>query len=456
MTNDSAQTERIKNKLIEVNKADKEFKVFGAANHKYIINPPVGEKIVSDFEIEYGIELPKCYKTFVTKVGNGGIGYEDSAPGPFYGIFPFGSNLDELVYENVAQAFQKECIIYPYMTDSYWDDLTQKINGAEDISDDEYNAQREKVFGGILPIGSQGCTYIHGIILNGKYKGRVVNLDMDCQKPKFTFENNFLDWYERWLDEIIAGKLQNEEATWFGYTIADTENNILEKYSNSNNENYKIDCLSGLLAKEKLSSSTINFVENEYKTQEGDIKMKTLEVLIKYDYNKYKPYLKEQIYALELRAFQFIYWYAKDKFDEWIEILEEIAPLVNDPEKFEFFSYILCNSGIDYSKMMIPFTEHPNYKIRVTAFYSLGKLPNKKNYTDIFIKGLCDGNNKVVHITLQALSNVKDYRLLEYYKQIAERYPVEEDYILCNLNLRLQDYNLTNKSIQTINLNQYK
>ncbi len=58
----------------------------------------------------------------------------------------------------------------------------------------------------------------------------------------------------------------------------------------------------------------------------------------------------------------------------------------------------------------------------------------------------------MVHSTLQALSGVKDKKLLNHYKQIAERFPIEQDYILANLNHRLADYGLTNKTILNQNI----
>lgn len=70
-----------------------------------------------------------------------------------------------------------------------------------------------------------------------------------------------------------------------------------------------------------------------------------------------------------------------------------------------------------------------------------------KDFLDTFIKGLNDKSNRVIHITLQALSDVHDTKLLQHYKQIAEKFPEEEDYILANLNHRLSEYGLTNKTI---------
>ena len=96
------------------------------------------------------------------------------------------------------------------------DDI-KNIEDDEEMSDEEFDKEMGNIFSGILPIGSQGCTYLHGIILNGKHKGKVVNLDISRQKPKFTYENNFLDWYERWLDEVISEELLKDGPSWFGY-----------------------------------------------------------------------------------------------------------------------------------------------------------------------------------------------------------------------------------------------
>jgi hypothetical protein len=117
------------------------------------------------------------------------------------------------------------------MTDENWKNLTKNIEENDQISDYEFEVELGTLWGGILPIGSQGCTYLHGIVLNGEFKGRVVNLDIDRQKPQFTFETNFLDWYERWLDEVISGELITKTPSWFGYTKGGTEEELLILFS---------------------------------------------------------------------------------------------------------------------------------------------------------------------------------------------------------------------------------
>jgi len=211
----SEQIERIKFKLSVAKKKDIGLKVFGAKDHKYKVGKAASEEKINNFEKEYSIELPLCYRSFLAEIGNGGISYRNSSAGPYYGIFSLGSDIDELV-ENPSKYLSKQCILTPSITDEEWKELNRKIDENEDISDEDYDIERGKIFGGVLPIGSQGCSYIHAIILNGNHKGRVLNLDLDWQKPRFTYEDNFLDWYERWLDEVILGVL-HDSPSWFGY-----------------------------------------------------------------------------------------------------------------------------------------------------------------------------------------------------------------------------------------------
>ena len=207
----SEQAERIKNKLHKAKEVDNAYKVFGASDHKYILYPPVNAVQVKKFEDKYSIPLPTCYKAFVLSVGNGGISFQDSGAGPYYGIYPLGEQLDELTDPTYLN---KPCILHPEMSDMAWEELTLPLDDKL-ISDEDYYNELGRIFSGIMPLGAQGCSYLHGLVLNGPCRGKVVNLEMSAeQKPKFAYENNFLDWYERWLDEVISGK----SPFWFGYS----------------------------------------------------------------------------------------------------------------------------------------------------------------------------------------------------------------------------------------------
>lgn len=70
--------ERILQKLKEVRQ--KGLTCFGAESHKYLLNPPIDDESLVDFEKDHGIKLPPDYRSFLRFAGNGGAG-------PYYGIY---------------------------------------------------------------------------------------------------------------------------------------------------------------------------------------------------------------------------------------------------------------------------------------------------------------------------------------------------------------------------------
>ncbi len=218
----SKQIIRIEQKLAQARDTDTDFRVFGASSHNYQINQPLQIKDIRAFEEKYSVLLPRCYQAFLLNIGNGGNSYQDSGTGPFYGIYPLGRNINELIHSNPEVFLKEKCILHPKLTEEDWDDLN-KFMDDENISDEDYYKEVAKIYSGILPIGFQGCSALHAIVLNGTHKGKVINVDKDGSKPNFTFENNFLDWYERWLDEIISGHLIKAPTSWFGYGKKDEE-----------------------------------------------------------------------------------------------------------------------------------------------------------------------------------------------------------------------------------------
>ncbi len=369
------QIQRIKSKLIDAKRTDSHLRVFGASSHKYFMNSPLSADIVQAFEEKNSITLPDGYKTFILEIGNAGNSYRNSAAGPFYGIYPLGTDIDELANEKYLR---NECILYPKMSDEYWMSLINDVENEDDLSDAEYEEAKGKIYGGILPIGSQGCSYLHGIVLNGKNKGRVINIDADRQKPKFCFEENFLDWYERWLDEVISGELIKDEPVWFGYHIGGSEEELLTKFLNSVDGDDQSDCLDGLLIKSRLAEQTIIKIESLINEHPEHNKL-LIQILSKFDYLRAKPYLSELSKTDLGSVFKFVHWYAKDKSFEWVPTVENNIPgIVDDEETFRFCTYLLQNANIDFGNLLIPLTKSQNEDIRVTAYYLLGRLSRKK------------------------------------------------------------------------------
>ena len=439
------QLHRIQQKLSQAKAADKNLEVFGADAHQYHLNPPVSEAEVLAFEKKYGVQLPECYRAFMLTIGDAKAKKSDFIAGPYYGLYAFGTSLDSLLYEKIETYLKAPCNLSPDMTQEEWETLSDPLlpsEEEEEEDDDKYFAERAKVFGGLLPLGSQGCTYEHALVLNGKYAGRVVNVDLDLAQPKFAFETNFLDWYERYLDEVISGQLMDDSPTWFGYHRGEAAEVLLAEYEQTTDRKTQTDCLEGVYHKKPpLEPPLLDKIEKLITLNNEDRDF-LIEILTQSSYKRAKPYLQDLVIKKPKKVFQYIWWYAQDHCADWVSTVKELLPTITDEETFNFATYLLAETE-DFEEDILPFTDNVNPQIRSTAYYTLGESEKKEQYLDIFIKGLQETDNDVLRIVIQALSGITDERLLPYYKQIAKRFPEEKDYILSNLERRLASFGLT-------------
>ncbi|WP_314297351.1 SMI1/KNR4 family protein [Capnocytophaga gingivalis] len=437
---------RIQEKLVQAKAADKNLEVFGADAHQYHLNPPVSEAEVLAFEKKYGVQLPECYRAFMLTVGDAKAKKSDFIAGPYYGLYAFGTSLDSLLYEKIETYLKALCNLSPDMTQEEWDALTDPLlpsEEKEEDDDDKYFAERAKVFGGLLPLGSQGCTYEHALVLNGKYAGRVVNVDLDLAQPKFAFEANFLDWYERYLNEVISGQLVDDRPTWFGYHRGEPAEVLLNEYEHTTDRKTQTDCLEGVYHKKPpLEPALLDKIEKLIALDNED-RTFLIEILTQSSYERAKPYLQDLVTKDPKKVFQFVWWYAKDHCADWVSVVKELLPTITDERTFDFATYLLTEGDDNFEEAILPFTDNVNPQIRSTAYYTLGESKKKEQYLDIFIKGLQETDTGVLCTVMQALSGLEDKRLLPYYKAIAKRFPEEKDYILSNLEHRLASFGLT-------------
>ena len=437
---------RIQQKLAQAKAADKNLEVFGADAHQYHLNPPVSEAEVLAFEKKYGVQLPECYRAFMLTIGDAKAKKSDFIAGPYFGLYAFGTSVDSLLYEKIETYLKAPCNLSPDMTQEEWETLSDPLlfsEEEEEEDEDKYFAERAKVFGGLLPLGTQGCTYEHALVLNGKYAGRVVNVDLDLAQPKFAFEANFLDWYERYLDEVISGQLLDDRPTWFGYHRGEPAEVLLNEYEHTTNRKTQTDCLEGVYHKKPpLEPALLDKIEKLIALNNDDRDF-LIEILTLSSYERAKPYLQDLVTKEPKKVFQFVWWYAKDHCADWVSAVKELLPTITDERTFDFATYLLTEGDDNFEEVILPFTDNENHQIRSTAYYTLGKSKKKEQYLDTFIKGLQETDTGVLCTVMQALSEVTDERLLPYYKAIAKRFPEEKDYILSNLEHRLASFGLT-------------
>ena len=449
---------RIQQKLAQAKAADKNLEVFGADAHQYHLNPPVSEAEVLAFEKKYGVSLPEDYRAFVQTIGDAKAQKLDTMAGPYYGLYAFGTQVNDLVYDQTETYLKAPCALSPDMTKEEWEALSSPLlmNDEEDEgfenyeqeedetqTEEDYTQQCGKVFGGLLPLGSQGCAYYHALVLTGPYAGRVVNVNWDLIQPTFAFETNFLDWYERYLDEVISGQLLDDRPTWFGYHRGEAAEVLLTEYEQTNDRKTQTDCLDGVYHKRPpLSDTVLDKVEKLIALNNEDRDF-LIEILTLSSYERAQPYLEALVTEKPKKVFQYIWWYAQDHCADWVPIVKELLPSITDEETFDFATYLLTEGDDNFEEVILPFTDNANPRIRITAYYTLGKSKKREQYLDTFIKGLQETDTGVLCTVMQALSGVEDKRLLPYYKAIAKRFPEEKDYVLSNLEYRLACFGLT-------------
>ena len=442
------QLHRIQQKLAQAKAADKDLEVFGASSHKYHLNPPVTEAKVLAFEEKYGVSLPEDYRAFVQTIGDANAQKLDTMAGPYYGLYAFGTQVNDLVYAQTETYLKAPCALSPDMTQEEWEALSSPpLTDEEEVetteTEEEYTRQCGKVFGGLLPLGSQGCAYYHALVLTGPYAGRVVNVNWDLLQPTFAFETNFLDWYERYLDEVISGQLLDDRPTWFGYHRGEAAELLLTEYQQTTDRKTQTDCLDGVYHKRPpLPDAVLDKVEALIALNNEDRDF-LIEILTLSSYERAQPYLEALVTEKPKEVFQYIWWYAQDHCTDWVPAVKELLPTITDEETFNFATYLLREGDDNFEEVILPFTDNANPRIRRTAYYTLGKSKKREQYLDTFIKGLQESDNKVLHTVIQALSKVKDKRLLPYYKEIAKRFSKDEDYILSNLKWALEPFGLT-------------
>lgn len=437
--NDPQQTRRILDKLARARVADPKLEVFGADAHGYAVHAPASPRTVSDFEARLTVALPEAYRRFVLEVGNGGDGYEGSGAGPFYGIYGLGDGMRPLERDRLT----RPCILSPGMSQPDWDGLVAGLGLSDELDGVDYEEALDKLFAGVLPVGTQGCSLYHGLVLNGAHAGRVVNFDTEYHSPPvFAFEPDFLAWYERWLDEVIAGDLVQKTPSWFGYTRGGPEARLLAGWLSSDDAQTAQEHLAGLLFKKRLSEVTLDSL---VQPRPHALAHRSLvcQILCKHDPVKAKPLLAELAAQEPLIFLQCLHWYARDHATQWqVEILA-IADRITDLETFRFFTYVLEALPVDRGPILAPFTGHEQAGIRRQALYALGKVPDRLPHLHCFIAGLADEDSFVVHAALQALAGLKDHSLLPHYRRVAERYPEERDNVLINLDHRLKEFGTT-------------
>ncbi|KHF32674.1 SMI1 / KNR4 family protein [Paenibacillus sp. P1XP2] len=392
------QLARIRLKLRKAAAADAECSVFGARVHKYRLQEPLGREALERFENTHGVKLPEEYAAFLTEIGNGGAG-------PYYGIHPLGArqsiDLDGIGLPSpLRPKTREEASAEPKKHQRGDNDPPEALE--DECGDDSYFCR------GLLNIGEQGCSYETMLVVTGEFRGKVVYLDLDHPSSSFfTYEANFLDWYERWLDEVIAGY----DSAWFGMRRSGDEWALTELYRSAASPAAKIEALEGMLKLRDIADETAGFLCGVHAEEPGEVGRSALQILAKFKFGRAKTLLREMLrsgdMAGQLAALESIQWYRPKGDASFVEELAALLPDVADKRSFRLVTVILHDSGADMLPMLLPFFGHPHKEFRVQALYLAGKSEAKAGCVEAFLAALEDPDPRVQHTALQALGGCR-------------------------------------------------
>ncbi len=184
----------------------------GIRKHRFWLEPPLPEAEVAAFEERYDISLPPEYRDFITSIGSSGAG-------PYYGLLPLAQATDHLSCDDEAMCKRKLAAVFPLSDKIYqpdWkighDDWLVEVGGVN-WKERQWSEEHWHPFQGTIAICDQGCTYYAVLVLNGSQRGAIWNIELHLSPPVKAPYAGFLDYYENWVDRMIA----KEKQFWYGY-----------------------------------------------------------------------------------------------------------------------------------------------------------------------------------------------------------------------------------------------
>jgi hypothetical protein len=170
----------------------------------YVLEPCIDEAEIIAFEEHHRIRLPEDYRTFISKLGNGGVGPKSLLP---LGKYDLGDGYPQIGNMNAAFPYEKLVTVFRD---------TMK-NGEEESELDAWSEQLNRVWSmnkpvnGALPICDTGCKNYIWIVITGSGRGQIWEDERASANAWYPTGLSFAQWYETWLEETLAwGKKQLE------------------------------------------------------------------------------------------------------------------------------------------------------------------------------------------------------------------------------------------------------
>lgn len=426
------QIKRIQLKLPLASKVDNACELFGASSHHYQLNPPIALCEIEKWQKRNNAKLPDDFVVFLTQIGNGGAG-------PYYGIERFEDS--ENRYDQVPGL---PSLLSPNMSEQAWQAMSY-ID--DDCSDEEFDQRENLIHQGLFYLGTCGCEYDLLLVITGEFSGRVIYTHHWCDSDKpyfFAYEMSFLDWYERWLDEVI----QEFNTSWFGHKMGGDEPTLLAAYLNAQTDNDRIEAICGLNKLPSLSTTGLETIEQIIKDGNEIIYPYALKILAQFAADRTINYLLVDLNSDNVekisQATEIVYFNHKANLLPFYQALMVVLANSTDNGTVRFIGYVLDEMNKVEVEDFAHLFNHENGHLATTAIYAASKDQALSQKIGMFFGSVASDNDDVALISIQAVAQTKQFyeEALPFLKQAWQRFPPEKnEYIRNNIRSYLRNVN---------------
>lgn len=420
-TGQPAWVKRILKLLEQARTKDPDFARFGAYSHQYELAAPATEKAIRKFEEQQGVRLPEEYRNFLTFIGNGGAG-------PYYGLYGLKALEEDLSDSHGVRLYRvmEKPVIYPKMSEEDWDRVADP--------EGRKKGNEPHPYAGVLPIGTQGCTLMTGLMLAGPYRGQVVYYDEDfCGPPFFVREKGFLSWYERWLREVIAG--YNDEETGFGLNLDGNPGQLMELYEQTENPEERKEIIESFYKFVTLPAKQKTYFKQAC-AQETDmeVRMRLIKMLVRF----HVPGMTKEIETLwESGAYAeavsiITYEGTWEVKEAWYEKVFEILPKLRKDgfrDACHTIKIMKDYPNVHAGRLKEALgREDLDRNDRIALFHCIRELKGKEEVLDYFLDYLSTEEDPTLLIyAVWCTEGVENRQLQELYVRLLDRYRTHEN-----------------------------
>jgi hypothetical protein len=316
-------------------------KCFGSESHSFRLNRRLLESSLIQFEQQHEIRLPEGYREFLLEAGNGGAG-------PYYGLLPLDA-WAEATDGPLAEA-------YPFLPDA------PRARALEQI-DLPWCSQ------GTITICHQGCAYYALLVVSGPARGRIAYVAADDLQPHFVEDESFLCWYERWLDELLAGY----DLFWFGFSIPGDESRLVPILLSDPSPEQRARAASSLLRLPSLAQDSARAVLRALQDESPEVRVSAAGVLGRFKIDSGVGLLRTllgdpdpEVRRAALRAL------TKFRSARWIRDAKQLLSDA-DPRVVQTALFLLDDTGALKRSEIVPLLGCESALVRSTSAYLLGK-----------------------------------------------------------------------------------